>query len=72
MAAMHYNGNGGRQQAISPGGSKKYRIAFPKYKEGGHTVQKVLVEPSFGKDEFRLSFFTMLMLSKTREKNYCR
>lgn len=47
LAAIHWNENAGRSQATKADGTPMYRINFPKAKEGGHTVSKVLTACTF-------------------------
>ena len=48
LAAIHYNENARREQAVTKQGEKQYSVLFPKYKKGGHTVRKVLEDCSYG------------------------
>ena len=48
IAAMHYNENAQRKQAVTKRGEKQYSVLFPKYKKGGHTVRKVLKDCLYG------------------------
>lgn len=49
LAAMHYNENAGRAQKATQSGFNCYSIAYPKYKSGGYSLKKVLVEATYGK-----------------------
>lgn len=49
LAALHFNENSGRAQAVTKQGSKRYDVTFPKYKKGGYVVRKVLVNATYGK-----------------------
>uniref|UniRef100_A0A3B3HS12 Uncharacterized protein n=1 Tax=Oryzias latipes TaxID=8090 RepID=A0A3B3HS12_ORYLA len=49
LAAMHFNENSGRTQQSTRSGELQYAVSLPKWKKGGHTVRKVLEEPTFGK-----------------------
>lgn len=51
LAALHYNENAGRMQATKTTGESRYDIRFPKYKQGGFVVRKILTEATFGKVE---------------------
>ncbi|XP_070547983.1 uncharacterized protein [Ptychodera flava] len=48
LAAMHYNENAGRGQKVTREGANCYSIAYPKYKNGGYSLKKVLVEATYG------------------------
>ncbi|CAL9690969.1 unnamed protein product [Knipowitschia caucasica] len=47
LAAMHYNENAGRPQAVTRTGDEQYNIVFPKAKKGGYTLKKVLVRATY-------------------------
>ena len=47
IAAMHFNENFGRQQAITKSGKERIRIVFPKQKQGEYTPKIVPVPPTF-------------------------
>ncbi|XP_078793294.1 uncharacterized protein LOC111948705 isoform X1 [Oryzias latipes] len=47
LAAMHFNENSGRTQQSTRSGELQYAVSLPKWKKGGHTVRKVLEEPTF-------------------------
>ena len=49
LAALHFNENSSRQQAVTRCGEKRYSIMFPKFKKGGYIVRKVTVEPTYCK-----------------------
>ncbi|XP_041457112.1 uncharacterized protein LOC121430959 isoform X2 [Lytechinus variegatus] len=42
LAALHWNENCGRSQAQDVDGNPVYKLKYPRSKEGGHTVEKVL------------------------------
>ena len=44
LAELHFNENTNRKQ-----GTKRYSVAFPKYKKGGYTIKKDLVNATYGK-----------------------
>lgn len=52
LAALHFNENSGRDQALTKQGSKRFDVIFPKYKKGGYVVQKVLVNATYSKPIF--------------------
>ena len=49
LAALHFNENANREQALTKQGTRRYDLVFPKYKKGGYVVKKVLVNASYGK-----------------------
>ena len=38
LAALHFNENTNRKQAVTKQGTKRYNVAFPKYKKGGYNI----------------------------------
>ena len=44
---LHYNENCGRRQAKNLQGRPLFKIFFPKYKNGGYIVRKVLSKPTY-------------------------
>ena len=48
LAALHFNENSNRKQALTKEGEEQYDIVFPKYKKGGYIVQKVVEKPTYG------------------------
>ena len=48
LAALHFNENNGRNQAVTKDGKARYRIVYPKFKKGGYTVRKISVECTYG------------------------
>ena len=48
LAAMHYNHNSGRKQAVKKGLKKRFSVLFPKYKKGGHIVREIKTQSSYG------------------------
>ena len=49
LSALHFNENSGHAHAVTKQGNECYDIAFPKYKQGGHTVWKVIVDATYSK-----------------------
>ena len=47
LAALHYNENSGRPQKRNHEGKLEFVITYPKYKEGGHIVRKILTDCSY-------------------------
>lgn len=58
LAAMHFNENANREQAMTLEGTVVYKMVFPKAKKGQPTVKAVKTEPTFGyvSDLMRLLF----------------
>jgi hypothetical protein len=48
LAALHYNENVGRKQAMTKKGNIRYAVLHPKYKKGGHIVRKLKEDCSYG------------------------
>ena len=49
IAAMHFNENFGREQAITKSGKEQMRLTFSKQKPGECTPKIVTVPPTFSK-----------------------
>ena len=49
VAALHFNENSGRDQAVTKEGKERYNILFPKFKKGGYIVRKLTVQPTYSK-----------------------
>ena len=49
LAALHFNENTNRVQAVTKQGTRRYDVVFPKYKKGGYVVKKVLTNATYGK-----------------------
>lgn len=49
LAALHFNENSNRSQAVTKQGAKRYDIVFPKYKKGGYIVKKILLNATYSK-----------------------
>ena len=49
MAAIHYNHNSSRKQAVTKVGQRRFSVSFPKYKKGGHIVRKIKTSSTYGK-----------------------
>ncbi|RXM29595.1 Fatty-acid amide hydrolase 2-A [Acipenser ruthenus] len=43
MSALHFNENASREQAVTQSGEARYKIDFPKFRRGEHTVKKIMV-----------------------------
>ena len=50
LAALHFNENTNRKQALTKQGTRRYDLVFPKYKKGGYVVKKVLINATYGMD----------------------
>ena len=48
LAALHFNENSNREQAVTKEGDEQYDVVFPKYKKGGYIVRKVVEKPTYG------------------------
>ena len=48
LAALHFNENANREQAMTKAGEHRFNIVFPKYKKGGYIVRKVTKDPTYG------------------------
>ena len=49
LASLHFNENSDRKQAVTTEGKDQFEIVFPKFKRGGYTVRRVMVDPTFSK-----------------------
>ena len=49
VAALHFNENANRKQAVTKKGEERYDIMFSKYEKGVYIVQKVVQDPTYGK-----------------------
>ena len=49
LAALHYNNNSDKGQAITKKGEERFSISFPKYKKGGYIVRKIKTASTYGK-----------------------
>ena len=47
LAAMHYNENADRAQALDKHGQRRFAIKFPKYKKGAFSVSPVKEPATF-------------------------
>ena len=47
LAALHFNENSSREQAVTQQGELRYEVLFPKFKRGGYTVRKKTVQPTY-------------------------
>ncbi len=41
LAALHYNENANRRQAVNVRGNAQFALRYPKYKQGGHTIKQI-------------------------------
>lgn len=48
LAAMHYNENSEREQALTAEGEKQWKMKRSKARKGHRTVCPVMTEPTFG------------------------
>jgi len=49
LAAMHYNENSDRDQAVDQEGNQRFQLEFRKYKQGKYSVRQIKTDPTFGK-----------------------
>jgi hypothetical protein len=49
LAAIHFNENAAKPQAVTREGRPQYKLAFPKQKKGEYTVKKVKAPSTFRK-----------------------
>ncbi|XP_056114874.1 uncharacterized protein LOC130091161 [Rhinichthys klamathensis goyatoka] len=47
LAALHFNENAGRPQAMTAAGEPLFKVVFPKYKKGQYSAKPVKIEPTF-------------------------
>ena len=52
LAALHFNENANREQAVSQAGEPRYDLVFPKYKKGGYVVKKITKDPTYGNNGY--------------------
>ena len=50
--------NASRKQAVTSEGEERYDILFPKYKKGGHIVQKVTLDSTYSKSFIAMTHYT--------------
>ena len=48
LAALHFNENTKRSQAVTKQGTRRYDVVYPKYKKGGYVVKKILENATYG------------------------
>jgi hypothetical protein len=48
LAALHFNENSNRMQAVTHDGQPRFRIQFPKSKKGEHTLRMEKTAPTYG------------------------
>ncbi|ESP03492.1 hypothetical protein LOTGIDRAFT_137344, partial [Lottia gigantea] len=49
LAALHFNENSQRKQAVTKDGRARYKIVYPKFKKGDYSVRRILVDCTYGK-----------------------
>ncbi|KAK1167057.1 hypothetical protein AOXY_G11709 [Acipenser oxyrinchus oxyrinchus] len=47
MSAVHFNENASREQAVTQSGEAHYKIDFPIFQRGEHTVKKIMVRGTY-------------------------
>ena len=56
LAALHFNENVNKEQAVTADGTPKWKVSYPKYKKGKEVVTKVTTKVTYGKLTFYLAF----------------
>ena len=51
VAALHFNENANKEQAVTKAGEHRYSIVFPKYKKGEYIVKNISIDPTYCKLE---------------------
>ena len=59
LAALHFNENSSRDQAVTQQGELRYEVLVPKFKRGGYTVRKKRVKPTYSE---LLAWFTNVFI----------
>ena len=49
LAALHFNENSDREQAVDKEGKPRFSVRFPKFKKGGYSVHKEMANPTYGR-----------------------
>ena len=49
LAALHYNENSNREQAVTADGRIKFALKFPRHKKGGYSVRKERTKATYGR-----------------------
>ena len=62
LAALHFNENCNREQAITKEGIEQYDIVFPKYKKGGYIVKKVVKKPTYSELTYFMYSYTIIII----------
>ena len=65
LAALHYNENSTRAQAVTKEGEKRYSVNFPKYKKGDYVVKKIKMAATFGERACVGQFFHVVAGNST-------
>lgn len=58
---MHWNANAQREQAVTPDGEQRYKVVYPKAKQGEATVKVVKEEASYGKEFHDIKLAIVMM-----------
>ena len=56
LAALHFNENVNKEQAVTADGTPRWKVSYPKYKKGKEVVTKVTTKVTYGKFIFHLAF----------------
>ena len=63
LAALHFNENASRKQAVTVEGQECHDILYPKYKKGGHIVRRVTVDPTYRKSCVSLAIVMCVIIN---------
>ena len=67
LAAMHYNENAQRKQAVNKSGEPVYSLHFPRFKKGGFTVRPVRSTATYG---YIIKLMDVLMTKTMQDPTY--
>ena len=56
LAALHFNENVNKEQAVTADGTPRWKVSYPKYKKGKEVLTKVTTKVTYGKFIFHLAF----------------
>ncbi|VDI38082.1 Hypothetical predicted protein [Mytilus galloprovincialis] len=67
LAALHFNENSQREQAVTKDGRARYKIVYPKFKKGDYSVKRILVDCTY--DYVQTVMTTVMGLGKVSHMN---
>ncbi|CAG2218817.1 unnamed protein product [Mytilus edulis] len=67
LAALHFNENNQREQAVTKDGRARYKIVYPKFKKGDYSVKRILVDCTY--DYVQTVMTTVMGLGKVSHMN---